>query len=288
MIFSNAQNILNIETPNELRHQRENNYIVLEDGDTLENIITPMPFEYVSDKDILWSKLVWEVVDMNQKINQPYYYSTDGFVSANKSLYEVLSLGVETKEIERIYDDEYFTKELEGDEMLTRLFRIDSTVYFDLVAQGIRPEPGEGVDKFEIATDLVDMFLVQGLWYIDRRMGELRYRILGIAPMGPDVQTMGTAYEDDSRYPIFWVFYRHARDVLNKYKAFDNSNSSAVLSYDDLLNAKRFDGVMYKTDNGFSDRGIEEYLPKDAEAQLDESQRIHAWILSIENDMWNY
>ena len=33
----------------------------------------PIPYGYVDDRDVLWSKVVWEFVDFNQKINFPYY-----------------------------------------------------------------------------------------------------------------------------------------------------------------------------------------------------------------------
>ena len=29
----------------------------------------PIPYGYVDDRDILWSKVVWEFIDLNQKIN---------------------------------------------------------------------------------------------------------------------------------------------------------------------------------------------------------------------------
>ena len=37
----------------------------------------PLPYGYISDRDVLWSKVVWEYVDLNQKINLPYYYPID-------------------------------------------------------------------------------------------------------------------------------------------------------------------------------------------------------------------
>lgn len=32
---------------------------------------SPLPYGYIDDRDILWSKVVWEIVDLNQKINLP-------------------------------------------------------------------------------------------------------------------------------------------------------------------------------------------------------------------------
>ena len=33
-----------------------------------------IPYGYVDDRDVMWSKVVWEFVDLNQKINLPYYF----------------------------------------------------------------------------------------------------------------------------------------------------------------------------------------------------------------------
>ena len=30
----------------------------------------PLPYGYIDDRDILWSKVVWEYIDLNEKINQ--------------------------------------------------------------------------------------------------------------------------------------------------------------------------------------------------------------------------
>jgi len=65
-------------------------------------------------------------------------------------------------------------------------------------------------------------------------------------------------------------------------------NSSADLSFDDLINARRFSSVIYKSSTGMGDGVIDDYVPNDADAQMEESDRIKAQILKMENEMWNY
>jgi hypothetical protein len=55
-----------------------------------------------------------------------------------------------------------------------------------------------------------------------------------------------------------------------------------------VLNARRFSSIIYKSDNGLGTSKISDYIPHDAEEQLEESERIKAQILEMENDMWNY
>ena len=47
---------------------------------------TPLSYGYISDRDILWSKVVWEFIDLNQKINFPYYFPIDTANTSNQTL----------------------------------------------------------------------------------------------------------------------------------------------------------------------------------------------------------
>ena len=37
----------------------------------------PLEYGYIDDRDILWSKVTWEYIDLNERINLPYYYPVD-------------------------------------------------------------------------------------------------------------------------------------------------------------------------------------------------------------------
>lgn len=87
---------------------------------------------------------------------------------------------------------------------------------------------------------------------------------------------------------LFWVFYPDAREVLANSVVFNSRNLSSDLTYDDILNARRFSSIIYKSDNGLGTGIIKDYIPNDAEEQLEESDRIKNQILEMENDMWNY
>ncbi len=75
--------------------------------------------------------------------------------------------------------------------------------------------------------------------------------------------------------------------MANNY-VFNRKNSSADLSFDDIINARRFSSVIYKSSNGLGDGVIKDYIPRNAEEQLEESDKIKEQILQMENDMWNY
>ena len=63
-------NILNTEKVENIGKKTENQI-------KIDRLDTPLPYGYTSNDDVLWSKVVWEIIDLNQKINHPYYYPTE-------------------------------------------------------------------------------------------------------------------------------------------------------------------------------------------------------------------
>jgi gliding motility associated protien GldN len=76
--------------------------------------------------------------------------------------------------------------------------------------------------------------------------------------------------------------------VLHEAKAFNRKNTSQPVSYDHLLNSRRFQAVVYKEDNVQGDREVNDYISDNALMQLMESDRIQNVIRNIEIDLWNY
>ncbi len=133
------------------------------------------------------------------------------------------------------------------------------------------------------------------MWFIDKRDGQLKYRPLGIAAMGPDPKLIGRTTPDGQPLPgadelidLFWVYYPNAREILANNYVYNRKNTSADLSFDDLINARRFSSVIFKSSTGLGDGVIRDYIPRNADEQLEESDRIKSEILEMENQMWNY
>ncbi|WP_051230699.1 type IX secretion system ring subunit PorN/GldN [Epilithonimonas caeni] len=396
-----AQNsILNASSPQTFREERE----IKKDS-----IASPLKYGFIEDKDILRSMVVWEIIDMNDKINQPFYHNSDGLVSQNKSLYQVLLDAVNNGKIKEVYSGDDFTARLTPEQIVTATSAVQVADYFSqtlnenkiedgtannlkkyfnsiinstdadisalkafygtrledilLVNDGSTPAATEetpvetttttkkgkkkkvakktaakpvsippgtvlvkldgswykinrndisaNVDKIVTGTEKVKALKLMGMWYVDKRDSQLRYRLLGIAAMGEDPNaaklrasqaqalaeagqpidnsTMGGGAAD--LIDLFWIYYPDARQVLTTNFIFNAKNSTSDITFDDVLNQRRFSSVIYKSDNGLGKGGsgvIDEYIPNDADGQLEESDRIKAQILQMENDMWNY
>lgn len=296
--FVFSQSILNATSPEEVRELRAKNQTKV--GDEIVSAkVDPLKYGYIEDKDVLRSKVVWEIIDLNEKINQPFYYNSDGVVSPNKSLYQILLDGVNDGSIKEVYDDELFTRKLDLEEIKRRTrFEVVSDAYVERVNAGEQvseEEKKQYIDVYETKTENVKMLKIKGMWYIDRRDGQMKYRLLGIAAMGKDPASAvlrgpngEPLSEDNELIDLFWIFYPSARELLANSIVFNSKNLSSDISFDDVLNARRFSSIIYKSENGYGTGVIQDYIPNDADAQLEESERIKEQILEMENDMWNY
>lgn len=268
--FVHAQaNVLNAKSADEIGKSSIERLEANNDG--------PIPYGYLDDRDVMWSKVVWEFVDLNQKINLPYYFPIDttSISSDRRSLFDTLIKGIKQGKIKEAYTDSFFTSKITQDEIDTRLVNI-------------RDENGY-VDTFRIQTEDVAGYMLKGMWYFDKRQGEMKYRLLALAPMGKDVQTLGVEnVEDDNLYELFWIFFPDARKVLHDAKVFNPMNASQPISFDHLLNARRFNSVIVREENIYGNRAIEDYVRGNSLFQLLEANKIKEDIRNREIDMWNY
>ena len=274
-------NLLNAKVPQEVGMQIEEN-------------LKPIAYGYVDDRDVLWSKTIFEIVDLNERINFPYYYPTinNGLLSNNrKSLYRILYDNIASGNITEIYSTSYFNES----EKLTFDDLTDILVSRNLSAEGIsKSNAGEQVteddyDTYKIETDKIVQYRIKGTWYFNKRLGELKYRLLGIAPVAPDVSTLsqGPAAMKDALVPLFWIWFPDAREALANSKVFNTRNSSQPITFDHMLNSRRFNATIYKEENVYEDREVKEYIYEDALRQLLESERIKSVIRDFEQDMWS-
>lgn len=280
-------NLLNAKSPDQIGKKTAAQ-------DSLDND-KPLPYGYVGDRDILLGRKVWEVIDLNQRINFPMYFPVeDNLGPDRKPLYDVLTSAIREGKITEVYDDSYFTTKKTLKDIDASLSKIDTTdagieqMNTDIrgYKSGKKKISEEYINRTDIKAIDVSGYEILGYWYFDKRQGELKYRMLGIAPIVPDVYTMDK--EEKEYIRIFWVYFPAARDVLHKAKAFNEENSAMAITFDHLLNSRRFSGNIVKEENVYGDRLIEEYLKDNAQMQLLESERIKDKIRNFEQDMWNY
>jgi gliding motility associated protien GldN len=278
-MFAQA-NVLNAKSPEEIGVRTEAQKAV--DNDK------PLEYGYVDDRDILFSKMVWEKVVLDERSNFPLYYpiDTNNIGKDRRSLYDVLMKAIKDGKIENIYDDSYFTTKRTLKDIEASLRMVDTTELGIEQLNAGETLSAEYINKRDITAADIKEYHIKGLWYFDKRQAEMKYRLLGIAPVAPDVNFIDE--DEPDLVPLFWVFFPDAREVLHEAKSFNNENSTMPFSFDHVLNARRFHGYIFKEENVQGDRAIKEYVSQNALMQLLESERIKDKIRDFELDMWTY
>lgn len=248
----------------------------------------PLAYGYVHDRDVLMGRMVWEIIDLSEKINFPLYFPIDtANIGPNRrSLYDVLTRAIKSGEITEVYTDSYFNTKKTYRDIQASLSRIDTTdAGREQINAGQRVSE-EYILRSDLTAQDVTQYKIKGFWYFDKRQSELKYRLLAICPVTPDVYTMNS---DEKDYiELFWIFFPDAREVLHEAKAFNDKNSAMPISFDQILNSRRFNSVIYKEENVYGDREIKEYMKDNAQSQLLEAERVKEKIRDFESDMWNY
>jgi gliding motility associated protien GldN len=288
LTISAQSNLLNAKTPDEIGKKTAAQ--LNSDNDK------PLPYGYVHDRDVLMGKTIWEFIDIDERINFPLYYPIDtAFVGKDRrSLFDVLVKNIKNGKITEVYGDDYFNSKRTLKEMESSFTFIDTTEagkdeinnYYDDYMSGKKVLHPQYINKIDLTAQDISGYKIKGYWYFDKRQGELKYRLLAICPVTPEARDIGK--ENADVIDLFWVYFPAARDVLHEAKAFNDKNSAMPITFDHLLNSRRFNGVIYKEENVYGDREIQQYMKDNSQMQLLESERIKEKIRSFESDMWNY
>ena len=231
-----------------------------------------LEYNFIDDRDILWSKIVYEKIDLNEKLNFPLLFPiVDSEDRTRKSLWRILKENIKNGKIKKVYDsrsDDF----LSSNEIVKKDSIIDtySSKYFE----------GDSKPKTYAGSDDIKAYYIKGMWYFDKRQSEMKYRLLGLMPYGNNLKEKG------KEQPYFWIWYPSIREILNKEMVYNDKNNANRISFDQLLISRRFNSYIYKEDNVYGNRKIGEYKIKGLQSIL-ESERIKKEILDFEQDMWN-
>ncbi len=230
-----------------------------------------LPYQPVQERDIMWKKYVWRIIDVREKMNLPFVYP-------NAPFFEIMTKAAQKGAL-ALYspEDEQFSYNLSDDELHKMLFEQDTVevINDDFTSEFIPVENNLNYEN-------VKRFRVKEVWYFDSHYSVMKVRILGVAPLIEVLDENG-----DFKYerPLFWAAYNELRPVLAKERVFNPRNDAANTSWEDLMEMRYFASTIIKASN-VHDRKIEEYLIG-VDALL-EAEKIKQEIFNFEHDLWSY
>jgi gliding motility associated protien GldN len=257
------------------------------EGQPLDNIFDkehirnkkPVPYPSLREADILWSKRVWRIIDLREKMNLPMYYP----ITAKDDRYSLISLLLQGIQYEGL--PAYSTAD---DEFKVRINYEDVNEAMGAtteVTEVLNPETNlfeEVTITRDVRVEEVKQIMVKEIWYFDRNYSRMDVRIIGLCPIREYTNDAGEVLKRQT----FWINYPEARDLFARNEVFNATNDAQRRSFDDIFTKRYFGSYIVQETNMYDNRSIESYAAG-IEAML-ESERIKNEIFNFEHDLWEF
>lgn len=233
-----------------------------------------LPYPSVREADVPWQRFMWRIIDVREKLNLPFRYPAKPFVT-------LLTEGVESGELVAFHKDDFKDQKTKEE--------VDQTLFSMDTVQIVDPETYE--TTVEVTKDVIDpndisRFRIKEIWYFDKQASRVKNRILGIAPIKAEYDDLGNfKYEG----PMFWIYYPQAREYLSKHRAFVDGNDAAPMTWENMIELRKFSSYVFKTSNVYDNR-LQDYahLSDNPLDMLYESENLKFDLFNFEHDLWSY
>lgn len=253
-----------------------------------EHIFSKKPIQYphVREADIMWSKIVWRMIDLREKMNQPLYFPTKS-IGDRMNLIEVLLTSIRDGGLQAyaapVDDPNEFKEPISYEQVMANFDAKDKNIEVLNVATGLTDTTKI---KGEARTDEVLQIMVKEMWFFDRKRSVLDVRIIGICPVRVYYEPEDTNKENIQKKKLFWVKYPEARNFLAQKEVFNIFNDSEMRTFDEIFYKRFFSGFIVQESNVYNNRIVADYAIG-VEA-LQEAERIENLIFQFEHDLWEY
>jgi gliding motility associated protien GldN len=237
-----------------------------------------IPYTYLREADVMWSKRVWRIIDLREKLNHDMYFPID-VIAGRRSLMQVIWDGVTKDGSITAYGDENdgdFTTQMSKTDLDNKYNTWDTTQIED-------PGTGEMVEKITQKVFIpseVKQLRVKEDWFFDRQRSVMDVRIIGIAPIRFYNKNGEERFET-----MFWIYYPEARFSFVSAEVYNKGNDAERRTYEDIFWKRRFSSYIYKETNVYN-RRINTYM-SGLDALL-EAEKIKEDIFNMEHDLWEY
>jgi len=249
----------------------------------------PIPYPYTREADVMWSKIVWRMLDLREKMNLQLYYPTKP-IAERMNLVTLLFSGIDNEGLQAY-------TELDQDEFKVPMTKADLEVNMGNVNQKAQVVDTTGATtEKEVAGerkyDEVKKLLIKEKWFFDKTYSTMQVRIIGLCPIRlykREVKgTNNTEDENAELVPkkVCWIYYPEARPLLARSPIFNRNNDAQQVSFDDLFMQRRFSSYIFAESNVYGNRRVEEYTT--GFETLLEGERIKESISNFEQDLWEY
>jgi len=241
----------------------------------------PMPYQYLREADVMWSKTIWRKIELKEKMNHILYLPVSP-VGKRMSLIDCLLYGIHKGGLTP-YDEsgpDEFGIIMTEDEVHKKMGAKSTTSMVETL---------EGWSEVTIdepyKSENIKSYLLKELWFFDKQRSVLEVRIIGICPILETFREEDVDREDPQMKKTFWVYYPEARELLAAQSIYNPYNDIKSLTYDDILQKRYFSSYVFKESTPY-DRPLLEYTT--GLETLLEAESIKEDIFNFEQDLWEY
>jgi len=241
----------------------------------------PMPYQFLREADVMWSKTIWRRIELTEKMNHILYFPIVP-KSGWMSLIDLLLYGIHKGGLtpyDEVSPDE-FAVILTEEEVHTRMGAKSSVSMVETL---------EGWKEVTIDepyhSEKVKAYLVKELWFFDKQRSVLEVRIIGICPILQYYREDDVDEEEPLYKKTFWIYYPEAREILASQASYTANNDLKSITFDDVFQKRFFSSYIYQESTPYS-RNLMEYT-----TGLDlllEAESIKETIFNFEQDLWEY
>ena len=197
------------------------------------------------DADLSYMKQVYRKLDLAKTPNSALYYPED-YIEGQENLFRIILKQVINGNIPAY---EY----LDGKEIFSDQYSMnvgDILNRFDIFATEAKgsteKNPKYVVDDSDIPSSQVLNYYIIERWEFDNRSNDMKTIVEAICPV---LNRYGD-FDDEMRYPMFWVKFDDLRPYLSQQLVFvDDDNNLPKYSLDDFFTMNLYKGDIYKTRN---------------------------------------
>lgn len=284
-----------------------------------------IPYEFVREADVTWSKRVWRAIDMREKMNHPIYLPFDSYDSENNwvrntsrwSLWTVMKHHILNGDLKMFSPYNPYQFQLtDGDQFKYPIVPSTpgQTFYTDSIFRGVAFQYlGKlgaqsttplaniyGEDSVIILADNTTEYVYAArdtTWFMSNDIVQYRIKedwffdkersVLDTRILGicPVIYNMDDNGQIIGMRELFWLYFPHCRYVFNNYFVYNEQNDAQWMSFDDMFWKRQFSSTVYKESNVF-DRNIETY--RSGVDALMEAEKITEEIRNFEHDVWHF
>lgn len=249
----------------------------------------PIPYYYLREADVQWSKKVWRLLDLKEKANHELYYPTKP-TDDRLSLVSLLMSGIESDGIS-VYEFDEFNEF--GNILTLETVKENLGAGLDSLEEE-DPITGEFVWKYspkETRPEQVTRMLMKEEWVFDKQRAKMEVRIIGLCPIRRFVkETNAVGVDNDDKEmtmkTLFWAYFPSYRYLFAKQEVFNPNNDAERRTFDDIFFKRKFSSHIYRITNVYDNRQISDY--KKGEDALLEAERIKDFLFKFEHDLWEF